>query len=181
MNDIFDIVLLVAKKLDSAVIPYMVSGSVAATFYAEPRFTNDVDIVIHTFRNNKNEIVKLFQDEFYITATAIDDAFNGVGIFNIIHNTSITKCDFILLKDDEFSQHAFHRAVTKQVKNYDVHIIALEDLIIQKLLWRKETESSQQWTDSKNLFFANSTIIDRNYLLEWGTKLQLAHDIEKLL
>ena len=36
--------LIFTRKLEEIGIPYMVSGSVAAIFYGEPRMTNDVDI-----------------------------------------------------------------------------------------------------------------------------------------
>jgi hypothetical protein len=45
MNEL-DILKLVAKRLEGAGINYMLSGSVALTFYGKPRMTRDIDIVI---------------------------------------------------------------------------------------------------------------------------------------
>ena len=36
----------VARRLDDAGIPYMVTGSIAANFYTVPRMTRDIDIVV---------------------------------------------------------------------------------------------------------------------------------------
>jgi hypothetical protein len=41
----FDLLLIVCRKLDSATIPYMLTGSFAANFYAVPRMTRDIDVV----------------------------------------------------------------------------------------------------------------------------------------
>ncbi len=38
--------LIFTRKLGHMGIPYMISGSVAAIFYGEPRMTNDVDIIV---------------------------------------------------------------------------------------------------------------------------------------
>ncbi|MBL9116106.1 MAG: hypothetical protein JNJ83_13955 [Verrucomicrobiaceae bacterium] len=36
--------LIFTRKINELGLPYMVSGSVAAIYYGEPRMTNDVDI-----------------------------------------------------------------------------------------------------------------------------------------
>lgn len=41
-----EVLKIVIKRLESANIHYMVSGSVAANFYTTPRMTRDIDIVI---------------------------------------------------------------------------------------------------------------------------------------
>jgi len=41
MNDQLDILKLVARRFDGAGIPYMLTGSLALSYYAEPRFTRD--------------------------------------------------------------------------------------------------------------------------------------------
>lgn len=45
-SSILDVVLLVTQRPDAASIPYMITGSFAASMYAEPRLTNDINIVI---------------------------------------------------------------------------------------------------------------------------------------
>ena len=41
-----DIVRDVSRKLDQAGIGYMLTGSIAMNYYAQPRMTRDIDIVI---------------------------------------------------------------------------------------------------------------------------------------
>lgn len=183
MQDMFDTLLIVVEKLESVNIPYMLSGSVAAALYAEPRFTNDIDIVIHTYQNKKSELLDLFKESFYITEQAIDDAFKSVGMFNIIYEKTVTKCDLILLKQDEFSQHAFSRTVELIIPGHtrSVRVISLEDLILQKLLWWKEFESQLQWNDLQRLVFMKKQNIDLNYLKTWGQKIDVEEGLKKLL
>lgn len=41
-----DLLLEVSQVLERLRIPYFVTGSIATIFYGEPRFTNDIDIVV---------------------------------------------------------------------------------------------------------------------------------------
>ena len=46
MSDELDVLKSVAARLGEAGIPYMVTGSMAANFYAVPRMTRDIDLVV---------------------------------------------------------------------------------------------------------------------------------------
>ena len=46
MSDELEILKSVTAKLDSARIPYMVTGSMAVNYYATPRMTRDIDLVV---------------------------------------------------------------------------------------------------------------------------------------
>ena len=45
MNEI-DIVRDVSRRFEQAGIPYMLTGSMAMNYYAQPRMTRDIDVVI---------------------------------------------------------------------------------------------------------------------------------------
>ena len=61
-----EILRLVTSKLDTLGIPYMLSGSVAAGFFAQPRMTRDIDIVIELIAEQVPKVVEAFADDFYI-------------------------------------------------------------------------------------------------------------------
>ena len=46
MTDLLEILLLVTSRLERRGIPYMVTGSLALSLYAQPRFTRDIDLVV---------------------------------------------------------------------------------------------------------------------------------------
>jgi hypothetical protein len=41
-----DIIKEVVSRLDEAAVPYMITGSIAANFYAVSRMTRDIDVII---------------------------------------------------------------------------------------------------------------------------------------
>jgi hypothetical protein len=89
--------LLFTRKLQSLKVPYMVSGSVAATFYGEPRMTNDVDIVVFLKPEDASPLEGAFpRDEFYCPPAEIirvEMQRPQRGHFNLIHLASGFKAD----------------------------------------------------------------------------------------
>ena len=47
MLDQVSVLKLITRRLDVAGIPYMVTGSIAAGLYGQPRMTRDIDLVVH--------------------------------------------------------------------------------------------------------------------------------------
>jgi len=60
VSDELDILTSVAARLDRAGIAYMVTGSMAANFYATPRMTRDIDLVVELSVSDIGRVVGLF-------------------------------------------------------------------------------------------------------------------------
>jgi predicted nucleotidyltransferase len=174
-----DILKQVCGQLDVHGIPYMLTGSFAANFYAVPRMTRDIDIVIEIQINEVNKIFQIFKNDFYIDRTAIDDAIKHQDMFNIIHNEFSFKIDFIIRKNDEYRLVEFERKKRIQLDNVSIWIVSPEDLIISKLYWAKDSQSEMQIKDVKNLL---STMhqLDHDYIRKWVKKLNLAASYDKV-
>jgi hypothetical protein len=52
---------LVTARLDEAGFAYMITGSIALGYYAQPRMTRDVDLVVDLKVPDAERIVELFQ------------------------------------------------------------------------------------------------------------------------
>lgn len=161
----------VIQRLDGAGIPYMLTGSMALNFYGQPRATNDFDIVIEIQQSNVNQIVGLFQGEFYISASAVEEAVSRPGLFNMIDNETIFKVDMIVKKKDPYARVQFDRRLIKEFDGLKMYVIAPEDLILAKLEWSKESLSEMQERDIKNLLRLLKDTLDSAYLEKWATQL----------
>lgn len=181
MEELIEVLLDVTGKLETAGISYMISGSIAGNIYAEPRFTNDIDVVIQISKDKKAQITDLFAKEYYISDIAIDDAFATTGMFNIIQNKWVIKCALILLKRDAFSQSAFGRRAKERIKGKELYFMSAEDLILQKLLWQRDMPSDVQIQDIRKIISAHSTVLDRNYLVKWAQELSVSAELKKYL
>lgn len=179
MTNEFDILKLVCNALDQAAIPYMLTGSFAANFYAVPRMTRDIDIVIEIRPANLTQFIELFQNEFLISETAIREAMKYQGMFNLIHKQSIIKVDLIIRKNLDYRFVEFQRRKRVVYSGIPVWIVSLEDLVISKLYWAKDSFSELQIKDVKNLL-KNVGNFDIDYLNRWVAELKLESIYEKI-
>src|SRR6188768_77944 len=89
--------LIFTRKLNELDLRHMVSGSVAAIFYGEPRLTNDVDIIVYLKREDLPRLEQAFPpDEFYCPPLEVmqgEVEREQRGHFNLIHHETGFKAD----------------------------------------------------------------------------------------
>jgi hypothetical protein len=152
-------------------IPYMLSGSMAMSLYVVPRSTRDFDFIIHLRISNVDKFVQSFQDGYYCEKDSIIDAIRYEGMFNIIDHASGFKADFVILKDSPYRQEEFRRRVKMSFLGTETWIVSAEDLLISKLFWIQDSQSSIQKEDIKNLSELQN--LDWDYINFWVTRLKL--------
>ena len=140
---------MVTTRLAEAGIPYMVTGSIAMNYYAVPRMTRDIDIVIELSEEDVEETVRLFQREFYVDREMVQQAVKDRLMFNVIHNAYMIKVDLIVRKNSDY-----------------------RNLILSKLDWAKDSHSEIQLGDVRNLLAAVPQL-DHDYLIGWADRLGL--------
>ena len=172
MSEDINLLKLVCCKLEEANMAYMLTGSLAANFYAVPRMTRDIDIVIEIGGFEINKFCRYFESDFYLTKAAISDAVENQSMFNVIHNHSIFKIDFIVRKDSSYRDTEFQRRKRIELDGVPIWIVSPEDLIISKLFWAKDSLSHLQLRDVKNLLTSIQGL-DEKYIDSWVKKLGL--------
>jgi hypothetical protein len=172
MSEELDVLKTVTGRLDAADIPYMITGSMAANYYAVPRMTRDIDLVVELFERDVDRVIELFQDDFYIEREAVQWAIRERTMFNIIHHAFVIKVDFMIRKESEYRFEEFSRRKRISVEGHELFIVAPEDLILSKLEWAKNTHSEVQLADVRNLLGCVEGL-DRNYLSQWASRLGL--------
>ena len=170
---------IVAHRLDAAGIPYMLTGSLAMTFYATPRMTRDVDVVVELSPQDTARFSKQFTDDCYVDGSSVDDAVSHRGMFNIINNQSIVKVDFIVRKADSYHETEFARRRYIEVDGFRVAVVSPEDLILSKLLWAKDSGSATQQDDVIRLMRTIRNL-DWSYLEKWASALGIAQELRQV-
>jgi hypothetical protein len=167
-----EVLALVARRLDACRIAYMVTGSVAANYYAVPRMTRDIDIVVELAAADVEVLLALFGEDFYVDRDALRDAVADRGMVNLIHRGHMLKVDLIVRKDGEYRLVEFARRRRTTVGEAEISIVAPEDLIISKLDWSRETRSAVQSADVRRLL-RSVPGLDLDYLTHWTERLGL--------
>jgi hypothetical protein len=174
MNEL-EVIQDVTLSLDILGIPYMLTGSIAMNYYATPRMTRDIDMVIE-LHNSKIELLENeFKGKYYIDSDLIKLAINSKKMFNIIHLESFIKVDMIIKKDSEFRLLEFERRKKVPFVHLEIYIVSKEDLILSKLAWARDSRSELQKRDILNLL---STGYDKEYLHSHIHRLELKEIFE---
>jgi hypothetical protein len=180
MSEELEVLKNVIERLDKINISYMITGSIATNFYAIPRMTRDIDIVIEIELPQINNFLDVFKDDFYIDKEMINQAIVNKKMFNIIHNTYVIKIDFIIRKDSEYRMLEFKRKVPINVEGKKMFIVSAEDLVLSKLLWAKDSLSEIQLKDAKNIIEGVNNI-DIQYIEQWIKTFKLEKIYNKLI
>ena len=173
MSEQLEFLKQIARRLDSAAIPYMVTGSMAMAIYAVPRMTRDIDLVVEYIPDDAERIAKLFEADCYVDAEVIRSAAIEQRAFNIIHQEWVVKADFILRKQEAYRKVEFERRRVIDFEGARIAVVAPEDLILSKLVWARQSESELQQRDVRQLVQSVQGL-DWPYLEHWAERLSVS-------
>jgi hypothetical protein len=173
MSDELEILELVTGRLDAAGFAYMVSGSVAMSFYAQPRMTRDVDIVVELHPQDAARLSALFVADFYCDVEDVRQAIAHQGLFNLVHLERSLKVDMIVRKDLPYRTEEFARRRRVEVLGVPLWVVSPEDLVLSKLFWAKDSHSELQLRDVRNLL-SSVADLDLGYVGRWAQSLGVA-------
>lgn len=173
--DQFEFLEKVIRILERLQVSYLVTGSVAAMAYGEPRLTNDIDIVAALDDRHISDLLKAFPSgEFYISEEAMREAVRHQRQFNIIHPTSGLKVDIMIKQDTPFDDSRFRRVRRIQpAETYQANFASPEDVIIKKMEFYKEGGSEKHLRDITGILKVSGEEIDRDYIAYWAERLRL--------
>jgi hypothetical protein len=80
-----DILRDAASRFESVRIDYMLTGSLAMNWYATPRMTRDIDLVVALNANDAQRLMRIFGGDYYIPEDSLHDALANHGMFNLVH------------------------------------------------------------------------------------------------
>jgi hypothetical protein len=166
-----ELFLLFVRPLNRADIRYLVTGSVAAIFYGEPRLTHDVDFVVFLNPGSVGRLPQLFPaSEFYVPpASAILEEISRKknGHFNLIHLGTGFKADFYPTGRDELNAWAFRGRRLVEFEGEPVALAPPEYVIIRKLEYYREGGSEKHLRDIRSMVAVSGEQFDKSALADW--------------
>lgn len=172
MNEQLAVLKIVAERLQQANIVYMSSGSTALNYYAQPRLTRDIDVVVALTLDDAERVTHLFAEDFYIDTEAVRQAITQRGMFNIIHYEHVMKVDFIVQKETPYRHEEFGRRVAIAIDDVPMWVVTAEDVLLSKLAWAAERRSERHLQDVRNLLRSVASL-DWPYIEHWAAVLRL--------
>ena len=154
-------------------LTYMVVGSFASGAYGEPRFTQDIDIVIDLPERLVKPLCAAFPDsDFYISESAALQAARQRVPMNVLHPASGNKIDLMPVRDDEWGRSQLQRRQRiLLLPDREGYTARPEDVIIGKLWYYSEGGSEKHLRDITGILRLCTEPIDRDDIAAWAAKL----------
>jgi hypothetical protein len=172
MTDLVEAFIL---PLEGAGLPYVVTGSVAAMAYGEPRLTNDIDMVLEISESSVSILESAFPEpDYYRPPTElilIEVARSQRGHFNLIHNESMLKADVYLAAGDPLHRWALMNRRRIDLGGVEGSFAPPEYVILRKLQFHKEGGSAKHIGDIRAMLAESKSEIDMSFIAVEAGKL----------
>ncbi len=175
--DLGDLLVLVASKLRELVLPFFVTGSTATITYGEPRFTNDIDLVVRLGLGDSERLDSAFDAKsFYRDLESMESAIRRCTSFNLIHPSSGLKVDFMVADDSAFNRSRFSRIQWIELGVGEaIPFASPEDVIVKKLEYLKLGGSDKHLRDIAGVL-RTLEAIDLAYIESWSEALGVINE-----
>ena len=168
----------VIDAMEALDIPYMLVGSLSASYYAIPRSTQDADFVVQlapgAITALANRLGDAFQLDRQMSFEDVDAATHY--ILRLVDGAFLI--ELFVLSDDAHDQQRFVRRSRRRILDRDVAIPTAEDVIITKLRWSHAGRRRKDIDDARDVIAVQGNWIDWDYVTSWcdrhGTRELLA-------
>lgn len=173
-----DALTIAALKLHATQAPWMVTGSTAALFWGRIRTTIDIDIVVDFRKVDPDHFALAFAPEYMLHAEMIRDTMRTGIMANALPLEGGPKLDLIPLKaNDDFQLSAFERRIPLDWMGVPIFAASPEDVILNKLLWGRASDSQRQLADVQAIMAENDDL-ELDYIQRWASQLNLEQELE---
>jgi len=181
-DPLLDVLSAVVNVLSHAGVEYAVTGSVASSLHGEPVFSQDIDLVVRMTPEQARRVARELPQRFYRNQDAVIEAAQVAGFVNLIDSESGLKVDLSVLPAGDFNDRVLERRLSLKfdpnVPAFDV--VTAEDVILMKLLWRRDTRSAKQWENALSVARVKGARMDWEYLFGQAKKVGVEEDLERL-
>ncbi len=167
----------VIDAFDALHVPYMLVGSLSASYYGIARSTQDADFVVQATPEMISSLLDRLEDVFQADRQM---SFESVTtprryLLRLIEGTFVV--ELFLLSEDAHDQQRFARRCRRRILDRDVSIPTAEDVIVTKLRWSHAGRRRKDVDDARDVIAVQGNWIDWDYINSWCDR----HDTRELL
>lgn len=173
-----DLVSTFLRPLNRAAVPYMVTGSVAATIYGEPRFTQDIDLVLRLSSADASRMADAFDDvSFYrppLDVMVAEATRPAGGHFNLYHHASGWRADCYVQGIRELEAWGMEQRRLLELGEDVIAVAPPEYVILSKLEYYAQSHHGRHADDIRAMLHVSSASIQRDLIASWAARLGVA-------
>lgn len=174
--------LKITSILDELKINYFITGGFAVSVWGRPRATFDIDVVLIILKSDLNLLIaalRKLSKAGYVDEDTARYALKNNGEFNFVDPETGLKVDFWVAGHDERTVSQFKRKIIKKINGQKICFVSPEDLVLNKLIWFHETQSTRHLEDAQSVIKISK--LNKKLLKEWAVKLGVSDELNKLL
>ena len=161
-------------------IRFHLTGGVAAVYYAEPRLTQDIDIVVDNAQTQAtldDLLESLDASDFLFDAESVRRAVSNRGMFSLLDRQESLKLD---IYPRELIPGELDRSVAQEVfKGTMIPVASRADTVLSKLVWASKG-SIKSRRDVRQMF-RQAPEEDRQIIERFSDQLGLSRLLQELL
>lgn len=180
MSAATDLLVNCLTRLNRLGLPYMLTGSMASSYWGDPRSTHDLDFVLLMEPSDVPTFVAAFESGLFLQPEMVRSAFVPPYQFNVIDENSPMKVDFWMLRDVAFERNMFARRMPVVFLDTPAWITTAEDIILHKLYWHGISPSDRELGDAAGVYYVKGASLDHAYLRDWARKLGVEQELDGL-
>ncbi len=176
MENLFESVQALQRRLYAAAIPSIVIGGVAVAVWGEPRVTRDVDLKVRLGRDEAERLLTILAPD-YIPLLPDPRAALRQQAMVFVQDTAGVRLD-LLLADTPYDVLAIQRGRDIELQpGVTLRVCSPEDLVIYKLISTRLRDHE----DAQGIIRRQGSKLDDNYVLEWLHQFEQALDDSTLV
>lgn len=174
--------LEVTAVLERLCIPYAVTGSVASSIHGEVFQSMDADVILLASSRDASQIASSLGPRFYAPVDMLSEAAATRTFANVIDNRTGLKVDLSFISEDPYLHRVLERRIRSTIGSHPAEFwfVTPEDIILMKLIWRKDTRSAKQWENALGVVRVRGARMDWAYLRRETEAQGLLDDLIRL-
>ena len=172
--------------LDHAGVPYSIGGSIASSYFGEPRSTADVDMLVDLPWDRIPTLTAALTPSFYYDEPSIRDAVSRHGTFQALHLETYTKFDLFVAGGSELDADEMATRVLQPLGDgtaRKVLVASPETVVIRKLDWLRRGGglSDRQWADVLGVLKRQGASLDVDRMRSHASRMGLDALLDRAL
>lgn len=170
----------VIDVLEAIGAEYAIWGGIAVVAYGEPRFTQDMDILLSPNQFATSLFVRrLHESHYHVDEVAVKQAMNG-GFFNVIHLGYHIKTDFYVPVEPELQEMIAERVYLPFDEMRRATYVSATAVIKAKLRAYADTQSTRHLDDIASIIRLQGQKLAQSQIEVIATQIGL-HDVWRTL